>query len=189
MTQKNLATPLVGVYAPVSKSWSWDDLTSYLSQKCVVFGDFNIDLMRDGKKAELFHEWADNNCLSFNTPDASTSLRSDREIDYALACGVNLDIQVYSGNTTSDHCPIVSIISNRSRNKSLVKNTHWKVFSLFSEFTFSFWESRWDIEDLDTTYNDYSRFLFLLSARCTSFFPIEKYRPAIPSNLRSFFLI
>lgn len=177
---------IVGVYAPVSKSWSWDDLSSSLSQKCVVFGDFNVDLVRDGKKAEFFHEWADDNCLAPFTPEASTSLRSDRVIDYALASGVNLNIQVYSGNTTSDHLPTLSVISDKIRNKSLGRNTHWKVFSLFSEFTFSFWEKRWDIEDLDTTYNEYSRFLSLLSARCTSLFPIEKYRPSIPSELRSF---
>jgi hypothetical protein len=177
---------IVGVYAPVSKSWSWDDLSSFLSQKCVVFGDFNVDLVRDGKKAEFFHEWADDNCLAPFTPEASTSLRSDRVIDYALASGVNLNIQVYSGNTTSDHLPTLSVISDKIRNKSLGRNTHWKVFSLFSEFTFSFWEKRWDIEDLDTTYNEYSRFLSLLSARCTSLFPIEKYRPSIPSELRSF---
>jgi hypothetical protein len=65
---------IVGVYATVSESWSWDDLSSYLSQKCVVFGDFNVDLVRDGKKAEFFHGWADNNCLAPCTPEASTSL-------------------------------------------------------------------------------------------------------------------
>jgi len=176
---------IVGVYAPASKSWSWDDLSSFLSQKCVVFGDFNVDLIRDGRKAEIFHEWADSNCLAPCIPDASTSRRADRVIDYALVSGVNLSIQVYGGNTTSDHMPISSVISDNIINKRLGKNTHWKVFSLFSEFTFSFWEKRWDVDDIDSTYNDYSRFLFLLSARCTSYFPFEKYRASIPIELRS----
>jgi len=65
-------------------------------------------------------------------------------IDHALACGVNLSIQTYGGNTTSDRLPILSVISIKIKNKGLGRNTHWEVFSLFSKYTFSFWEERWD---------------------------------------------
>ena len=36
-------------------------------------------------------------------PDANTSLRSKRIIDYAAAAGVDLTIQTYEGYTSSDH--------------------------------------------------------------------------------------
>ena len=70
--------------------------------------------------------------------------------------------------------------------QKLGKNVHWKVFSLFSEYTFSFWEVKWDLTSLDDTYNDYIQFLFLLSARCTTYFHLDKYRSAIPVELRIF---
>ncbi|CAF5223154.1 unnamed protein product, partial [Rotaria magnacalcarata] len=43
---------LLGVYAPNSKSWSWDDLSLFLSNKCIIYGDFNVDIMQDGQIAE-----------------------------------------------------------------------------------------------------------------------------------------
>ncbi|CAF4077632.1 unnamed protein product, partial [Rotaria sordida] len=96
---------IVGVYAPESKSWTWEDLSPFLSNKCVVFGDFNVDMDRDGKKVEMFLAWADANFLTPFTPELSTSLRWNRIIDYALTAGLSIDIQNYSGNTTSDHTP------------------------------------------------------------------------------------
>ncbi|CAF5055688.1 unnamed protein product, partial [Rotaria magnacalcarata] len=36
---------IIGVYAPDSKSWSWDDLSAFVSSKCVIYGDFNVDIM------------------------------------------------------------------------------------------------------------------------------------------------
>ncbi|CAF5012932.1 unnamed protein product [Rotaria sp. Silwood1] len=51
---------------------------------------------QDGKKAETFLAWADTNFLAPFTPELSTSLRSNRIIDYALAAGLSIDIQNYS---------------------------------------------------------------------------------------------
>ncbi|CAF2066750.1 unnamed protein product [Rotaria magnacalcarata] len=177
---------IVGVYASESKSWTWDDLSQFLSRKCVVFGDFNVDIDHNGKKAETLLEWADTNFLASFTPDSPTSLRSARVIDYALASGLSIDIQIYNGNTTSDHTPIISVTPTKIKNKIIAKNVHWKVFSRFTEYTFSFWEEMWDLDNIDFVYNDYNRFLFLLSIRCTIVFPLEKYRPSIPVELRSF---
>jgi hypothetical protein len=139
-----------------------------------VFGNFNVDLNRDGQKAEYLLAWADDHFLVPLLPDTPTSLRSVRVIDFALACDTDLTIQTYHGNTTSDHLPIISIILMHIKHNGIGKNVHWKVFTLFTEYTFSFWEEIWDLENLDMLYNDYSRFLFLLSARCTTVFPIEK---------------
>ena len=177
---------LISVYAPDSKTWSWDDLSPFLSKKCIIYGDFNVDLLQDGKKAEILLQWADEHFLAQALTNSSTSLRSDRVIDYAFLRGLNLDIQVYNGNTTSDHLPIISVISPNILQHKLGKNTHWKVFSLFSKYTFSFWEEKWDLSSMDITYNDYIRFVFLLSARCTTFFNFDKYRVALPVELRSF---
>jgi len=176
----------IGVYASESKTWTWEDLSPFISKKCVIYGDFNVDSMQDGKKAEVLLNWADDYYLAQIPPDTSTSLRSDRVIDYAFARGINIDIQTYKGNTTSDHLPIISVIPFQVNYQKLGKNVHWKVFSLFSEYTFSFWEVKWDLTSLDDTYNDYIQFLFLLSARCTTYFHPDKYRSAIPVELRIF---
>ncbi|CAF4750139.1 unnamed protein product, partial [Rotaria sp. Silwood2] len=61
-----------------------------------MFGDFNVDIDQDGKKAELFLVWADANFLAPFTPETSTSLRSNRVIDFAVAAGLSIDIQSYS---------------------------------------------------------------------------------------------
>ncbi|CAF2121007.1 unnamed protein product [Rotaria magnacalcarata] len=177
---------LIGIYAPDSKTWSWDDLSHLLSKKCIVYGDFNVDIMNDGKKADILLKWADDYFLAQALPNSPTSLRSDRVIDYAFVRGINLDTQVYNGNTTSDHLPILSVIPFKVLQQKLGKNTHWKVFSLFSEYTFSFWEENWNLSSIDSIYNDYIRFLYLLSARCSTFFYLDKYRSALPTELRSF---
>ncbi|CAF3838437.1 unnamed protein product [Rotaria magnacalcarata] len=101
---------LIGIYAPDSKTWSWDDLSHLLSKKCIVYGDFNVDIMKDGKKADILLKWAGDYFLAQALPNSPMSLRSDRVIDYAFVRGINLDIQVYNGNTTSDHLPILSVI-------------------------------------------------------------------------------
>ncbi|CAM4786175.1 unnamed protein product [Rotaria magnacalcarata] len=177
---------LIGIYAPDSKTWSWDDLSHLLSKKCIVYGDFNVDIMKDGKKADILLKWAGDYFLAQALPNSPMSLRSDRVIDYAFVRGINLDIQVYNGNTTSDHLPILSVIPFKVLQQKLGKNTHWKVFSLFSEYTFSFWEENWNLSSIDSIYNDYIRFLYLLSARCSTFFYLDKYRSALPTELRSF---
>ncbi|CAF4025281.1 unnamed protein product [Adineta steineri] len=177
---------LLGVYAPTSRSWNWQDLSPYVTKKCIIYGDFNIDFCQDIQKAESLLSWADEHFLAPFLTGMPTSLRSDREVDYAFASNINITIQAYSGKTTSDHVPILSVIPFKIEQNNVGKNVHWKVFSLFTKYTFSFWEGLWNFDNLDILYNDYTKFLFLLSARCTIVFPIEKYRPAIPAELRSF---
>ncbi|CAF0906163.1 unnamed protein product [Adineta steineri] len=177
---------VLGVYAPTSKSWNWQDLSPYVTKKCIVYGDFNVDFCQDIQKAESLLPWADEHFLAPFLTGMSTSLRSDREVDYAFASNINITIQAYSGRTSSDHVPILSVIPFKIEQNNVGKNVHWKVFSLFTEYTFSFWEGLWNFDNLDNLYNDYTKFLFLLSARCTIVFPIEKYRPAILVELRSF---
>ncbi|CAF5192434.1 unnamed protein product, partial [Rotaria magnacalcarata] len=110
---------LLGVYAPNSKSWSWDDLSLFLSNKCIIYSDFNVDIMQDGQIAESLLKWTDNHYLAPIIPSSATSLRSNRVIDYALVRGLNIDIQIYSGNTSSDHRPVISTIPFKAARQKL----------------------------------------------------------------------
>ncbi|CAF2906990.1 unnamed protein product [Rotaria sp. Silwood2] len=82
--------------------------------------------MQNGKKAKILRQWADERFLAQTLPNSPMFLRSDRVIDYALVRDLNLDIQAYNGNTTSDHLPILSVIPLKVLQKKLGKNTHWK---------------------------------------------------------------
>ena len=177
---------IIGTYAPSSKSWSWSDLSSFISSSCAIYGDFNVDMSLDKTKADQITKWAENHLLTHHIPDCPTSKRSKRTIDYFFSRGVDIDFQVYDGNTTSDHAPIISVIKVNFTLSNLGRRTHWNVFSLFSEFTFPFWEKNWNLACLDSTYGNYVRFLSLLTSRCTTYFCIKKYRSAIPGELRSF---
>lgn len=177
---------LLGLYASDSRSWKWDDISPLITDKCVIYGDFNTDIKADGTKAEALLEWADAHLLAPFLPDSPTSLRSDRTIDFAFSNYFTPDIHTYKGNTTSDHKPILSIVPTKHKENALGRNIHWKVFTLFTEYVYSYWEDRWNLLFLDGVYNDYISFLSLLISRCTITFPLKKYRIAIPGELRSF---
>ncbi|CAF4513712.1 unnamed protein product [Rotaria socialis] len=177
---------ILGIYASDSRSWSWDNISPLISNRCVVYGDFNVDLEHDTNKAEILLNWADENSLAPYTPNLPTSLRSNRIIDYAFARGMNIDIQTHASNTTSDHFPILSVISTNIKQNVLGANVRWKVFALFSEYAYAFWEKRWNVRNIDGTYDEYIKFLSLPTARCTITFPLDRYRVALPTELRSF---
>jgi hypothetical protein len=160
----------MGLYAPESRTWKWDDVSHFITSKCAIFGDFNVDLNKDNTKAEALLAWADTHFLAPFTPDAPTSLRSNRTIDFALCRGFSIDIHTYNGNTTSDHIPIFSTIPFSNTEKRVGRNTHWKVFSIFTEYVYNFWEKLWNEKNFDEVYNDYVTFLSLLINRCTFFF-------------------
>lgn len=175
---------VVGVYAPESRSWNWDDLSPFISENCVALGDWNTDLDRDAAKAERLLAWADGHSLAPFVPDSATSLRSNRVIDYALSNNSVVEIQTYVGNTSSDHKPILAVLPTHHGKTTKGISTHWNVFTLFSEFAFPYWEARWRSGGLDDAYNDYISFLALLEARCSVYFPLDRYRIALPKELR-----
>ena len=176
---------IVGIYAPDSKKWSWIDLTQLISIKCVLMGDFNIDLDKDMKSSEILLQWADSCNLVPHLPESFTSLRTDsgRTIDYAFTSGVPISIQIYEGGTTSNHKPILSVLSCNRKELATGKNVHWNVFSLFLSFVFPFWQAQWNMSYIDEVYKDYVLFLSLLIARCTVYFPLNKYRIALPNAI------
>ncbi|CAF4165934.1 unnamed protein product, partial [Rotaria sp. Silwood2] len=63
---------LIGVHAPDSETWSSDDLSYFLSKKCIVYGDVNVNIMQYGKNAEIFLQWADEQFLAQALPNSST---------------------------------------------------------------------------------------------------------------------
>ncbi|CAF1224570.1 unnamed protein product, partial [Rotaria magnacalcarata] len=176
---------IIGIYAPESKSWNWSDLTNLISNKCILLGDFNVDLNNDTQSSEALLEWADTCSLAPCTPSAATSLRSNRTIDYALSNGVPLSIQTYEGGTSSDHKPILSTLPGGRNEQARGKNTHWNVFSLFLAYVFKYWQEAWTEGNLNETYKDYVSFLSLLISRCTVDFPLNKYRIALPITIRA----
>jgi hypothetical protein len=137
------------------------------------------------KKSDELINWADFCSLAPFKPDAPTSLRSERIIDYAFSTEIPIRMQTYEGGTTSDHKPIIAVISTKSSALTHGRNIHWKVFSWFLSFVLPFWEKRWNLNSLDLIYNDYTTFLSLLLARCTTYFPLDKYRIAISKELRA----
>ncbi|CAF1307739.1 unnamed protein product [Didymodactylos carnosus] len=102
---------LIGMYAPESKNWTWNDLFNVITNKCILIGDFNVDLEEDIDNGKNLLGWADKHSLAAYTLDCPTSLRSNREIDYALVPGVQVTIRAYEGETTSDHKPIFCVIT------------------------------------------------------------------------------
>ncbi|CAF1576130.1 unnamed protein product [Rotaria magnacalcarata] len=178
---------ILGIYAPDSKSWHWDNLSPFLSSNCILFGDYNIDLDKDKSKAETLLNWADLHFLTPYIPSQSTSIRSDRIIDFALTSGFHINMQTYEGGTSSDHKPILSSVPHNINGTSMTRNIHWNVFTWFCEFAFSFWDKTWLLNDSsNNVYNDYITFISLLTSRCTILFPLNKYRVAIPQELRNY---
>jgi endonuclease/exonuclease/phosphatase (EEP) superfamily protein YafD len=76
---------------------------------------------------ELLH-WSDSLALNTTIPSYPTSLRSDRTIDYTFNRGISLTLQTCDDNTTSDHKPLIGVISCEIKENTLGSNIHWKVF-------------------------------------------------------------
>jgi hypothetical protein len=177
---------LIGVYAPKSKTWDWNNLTHYITDYCSLFGDFNIDLncQTDEKVAKDLLDWSNSLSLAPIIPETHTSLRSDRTIDYAFTRGIPLAVQTLKENTTSDHIPILGVLNCESKRNELGSNTHWKVYRFFLALTSEFWENESEVASYEEYYKNFITMLDNLKARCTTFFPVEKYRAAIPKDLR-----
>ncbi|CAF1305368.1 unnamed protein product [Adineta ricciae] len=174
------------VYAPDSKSWSWDHLSPFVTERCVFFGDFNVDFEQDKAKADLFTDWLDKLSLTPYFTALHTSKRSKRKIDYALTSGFSIALQTYEGNSSSDHKPILAVLPTSKKETIFARNVHWNVFTLFCEYVFPQWEKIWHLNEMNKVYEDYTSFLALLTARCTVMFPLDKYRIALPKNLRAY---
>jgi hypothetical protein len=176
---------LIGMYAPTSKSWLWNDLSRFITASCVIMGDFNVDLEKDGDKVDTLLNWTDDCGLTPFVPDTHTSLRSDRTIDYTFATGIEISVQMYEVLTTSDHKPIICVLASERNETCTTSRIIWDVYSLFLSYTFELWERQWDEQCYDTTYNYFVEFLFVLSARCTTYFPIKLSRASIPHDLKT----
>ena len=171
------------VYAPASKSWDWHELSSLVERRCILMGDFNVDLELNDEKAKKLADWMDAHELEPIVPDKTTSLRSNRTIDFAMTTGVCLDIQTHEGPTNSDHKPIVGVLSVEQHHAGVRARTEWKVFHLVLSYIFPFWERQWPIGSLNDTYELFVTFLALLKNRCKCYFTVDRARISVPSSL------
>lgn len=65
---------LCGVYAPASRSWTWNDLSPFITKQVIIIGDFNVDLGQDSTKANSLLSWADDLFLAPYVPATPTSI-------------------------------------------------------------------------------------------------------------------
>ena len=93
-------------------------------------------------------------------------------------------MQVCSTNTTSDHSPVLGVINVERKENSWGSKTHWNVFNSFLSMTEEFWTAQSEHTDLVVYYAELIAHLESLKARCTVVFPLNRYRPAIPRELR-----
>lgn len=133
--------------APVSKTWDWSDISPLVPTHCVLIGDFNVDLVKDGERANKLLERMDGHSLAPLVPDENTSLRADRTIDYAMAVGVEVSIQTYEGSTSSDHKPILGVLTMDEVSMSEGSRTVWPVFSLVLSYMSRIWEQHGGVEN------------------------------------------
>jgi hypothetical protein len=148
-------------------------------------GDFNVDLEKYGDRADSLLNWADGCGLAPFLPNAHTSLRSHRTIDYLFARGIESSVQTYEGATTSDHKPLLCVLTCERREACMGSRTIWSVFSLFMSYTYAFWEHQWTYVHYDITYGALIDCLTALAARCTTYFPLKWARVAIPLELKT----
>ncbi|CAF1270020.1 unnamed protein product [Adineta ricciae] len=163
----------------------WNDLSASTTNRCMIMGDFNIDLEQDGDKAKEIFEWMDNCSLGPVIPNTNTSLRLDRMIDYAIAAEIDLTVQTYEGFTTSDHKPLLLVCTGDVVENVEGSRTRWKVFSSMLSYTTDYWENRWEQELTNDTYESFVSFLSPLVHRCKHYFPRNHTRSSIPPDLVS----
>jgi hypothetical protein len=176
-------TRLIAIYAPTSKSWHWSDLSKFITKRCVIMGDFNVDIEDDGETAEKLLEWADACSLGLVIPDTNTSLRSDRTIDYAAVSGVDFTIQALEEDTSSDHKPLLGVLACEGIGSCEGSRTIWPVFSMVLSYTSDFWEKEWSKGSYEITYENFISFTTLLLDRCKVYFPLKHARPSVPREL------
>lgn len=180
----NVQYRMIGLYAPASKSWSWDDLSTFVTTNTVMLGDYNVDLEQDGDKATILLNWADQIGLAPFTPSNCTSRRSNRTIDYLFASGIEVNVQTYEGQTTSDHKPLICSVACEHNESGFTRKTSWNTFTLFLSYAYEFWEAQWSTNDLNDVYDAFIKWLIAVADRCSRSLPKGKFRTSIPADLK-----
>ncbi|CAF1415277.1 unnamed protein product [Adineta ricciae] len=175
---------IVGLYAPASKTWDWEDLTPQITPRSVIFGDFNVDFDQDKNKAGDLLKWADQVGLAPYVTDACTSRRSKRKIDYAFSSGIQVTVDTYEGSTRSDHKPVIGFISCEYNETEYVSKTSWKAFDMFLSYAYGLWELYWSTNDMNDTYDAFIQWLVAVKARCSKSILKKKARLSIPKDIQ-----
>ncbi|CAF5041079.1 unnamed protein product, partial [Rotaria magnacalcarata] len=148
----------------------------------MILGDFHIDIGQDGEKADRLLKGMDSCCHGPVVLDSNTLLRSDRTIDYAATIGVDLTIQAYEGNTTSDHNSLLGVMVGDKTSADGGSRTIWSVFTLMLSYIFNYWGKEWNTESYNITYERFISLLTLFKTRCQQHFKLNHARPSIPQN-------
>ena len=69
--------------------------------------------------------------------------------------------------------------------RTLRSNTHWKLLNFFLSINYEFWGQESKIASSDEYYSSFVTFLDRLKTRCTTYFPLEKFRATIRNELGS----
>ena len=125
------STRSVGIYTPESRSLNWDRLSRFISRVYTMYGDFNVNLERDGIRTECLLDCADAYGL------ALTLLRPQPHWDLTEQSTSHSWRKTWSKfKRTLETRPVITARSYRCPRTS----ANWNVFTLFSEFAFAFWE-------------------------------------------------
>ncbi|CAM4765951.1 unnamed protein product [Rotaria magnacalcarata] len=176
---------IIGIYWPQCQPRNLEDLTSYISEKTILTGDFNASAqewqspMTDARGNQL-KKWIEKNNLLFIPGTKNSSKRSDRHIDLIFT---NIeDAEAETLNTgTRDHWPIVmksDRIGFRTDGNFPVVN--WTVFQIVLALLQDFWTKESEIQDAENWYLNYTRFLSALKNRVTKWSNRNRYRPSLP---------
>lgn len=138
----------------------------------------------DEKLATVLNTRAESLSLLHIAPNSPTSRRSSRIIHYAFAKGTPIAVQTCNDNTNSDHRPVLCTIQQESNENSQGTNTHWKVFNYFLSLTAEFWEKESAHASTEPYYTNFVSLLSSLKTRCTTRFPLNRYRAPISMELR-----
>jgi hypothetical protein len=106
--QGRISSRILGIYAPTSRSSTSGHPPQYISKSSVLFGDFNVDLESDKKKASRLLTWADEFMLVPFMSNKVTSIRSDRTIGHVLSNDPIITLAIFSVGTTSDRLRIIA---------------------------------------------------------------------------------
>ncbi|CAF5224638.1 unnamed protein product, partial [Rotaria magnacalcarata] len=86
----------------------------------------------------------DSCCLGPVVLDFNASLRSDRTVDYAASIGVDLTIQAYEGDTTSDYKSLLCVLVGEKTSTDEGSRTIWPAFTLMLSYIFDYWRKEWN---------------------------------------------
>ena len=180
---------VIGVYWPGSHKFDIKELSQFITNNSIIAGDFNASVSTwnspsSDRRGRSVEQWCIENSLNYVSGTKNSSKRSARNIDLTFSnfpgiTGETLDFG------TSDHWPLVyrseCICLEASSKFEVVR---WKQYELILCLLQDFWFEQSALSQPSEWYRSYIRFLNALKNRLTSWLEKEKWRPALPPEIR-----